>query len=291
MSFKEYGQKGVNSELELGKGGPSVKANGTVIEVYTEEGGATLAKLRSANPVDLTDVVTLGYLQSKSSPVVIGNIYYSMVDTPASSQFTSDLQEGKLAICNDENEGTSTDFVLNRIYRLDTWVSSVGDSTWTEIIPHEGMSFVMTDASVDGIDAYLADHVYVYDEDNTEWDDIGPAAEETYIEKNSTGDIDETDGASVNFAQQIAINARVTGWTVNVTSVFDTGATMELGYSGSTDAWAGTSEIDLETVGVYSGKVYDELASAQDPLATIAGSDVTTGTGNVQITIHYSKLT
>ncbi len=55
-----YGCRGLAAEFDLGRGGPAVAADGTIVEVRAAYGGAR-TQLRAADPVGAYDAVTKGY--------------------------------------------------------------------------------------------------------------------------------------------------------------------------------------------------------------------------------------
>lgn len=287
--FKEYGQSGVAGTVEFGKNGPALDVNGTAFEAFTADDLVTRAVIRAADPVASHDVVTLGYLMSRQSPVVIGNIYDSLVDAPASAQFTGAGQEGFIAICN---AATLTGFDLNSLYRLDTWDTDVATSTWTEIVPSEGMTINVTDASSGGTIDYDADHIYMWNADGTpSWIDIGPASSEVYVEKNVLDTAEYSDGVgSHDMPVSIPVGGRIHGWKVAMVVGFNgTAPTMELGYSGDTDAFATTAEIDIESGnGIFQGNCYHEVTgSVLTPQYTLGGT--LNDSGEAAIFIYWSK--
>ena len=166
-THKEYGVNGLAPIIEIGKAGAKLKNNAGVLE-SRNNADADFAIMRGATPVDANDLVTKAYLEAYGAPVVIGNIYDNT--GPDSAQFTGAGQEGFLAICNE----TTGSFTVDYIYRLDTWDTDVATSTWTEIVPTEGMTFVNANASSGGVDSYTADHIYLWDADAPAgWVDVG----------------------------------------------------------------------------------------------------------------------
>ena len=291
-THKEYGLNGVNSVVELGKGGANVKNSSGVVEARNNADDA-YAVVRAASPVAANDVVTKAYLEAYGSPVVYGNIYDVGAGVGGSTQFTGAGQEGLLAICNDTG---LTGFTKNYLYRLDTWDTDVDNSTWTEIVPTEGMTFAMTDASSGGDETYEADHVYIWDTDGTpSWQDIGPAASQTYYVKAVSGNALETDGDGSHTldasAPSIPAAARITDWQVDVIAAFLGSGTPTMSLdsvNGSVGDIAATTEIDLENTGLYTGKCYIEATASDGIEYTLTNMALAGQTGDAEITVSYS---
>jgi len=273
---KHYRQSGVSNVLEFSKGGAKVKNSSGVIEARNNADSA-YAVLRAADPVAANDVVTKQYLEAHAAISVIGNIYDSGGTTPASTQFTGAGQEGKIAICN-QSVGS---FTIDYLYRLDTWDTDVATSTWTEIVPAEGNIISITDASSGGTDSYSADHLYMYDADNTEWDDLGPAAAVTLVNKNLKADLADDTSSPLAIGTPTAACV-VTKVIVNVTEAFNgTAPTLDIGISGDTDAYMDQEEIDLKTIGTYVVDLYAADTGPTAIIGTYAADSSTAGAANI----------
>jgi len=275
---KNYRQTGVSGSLEFGKGGARVRNNGGVIEARNT-GDTALAVLRAADPVAATDLVTKQYLESKAAIAVIGNVYDSGSSTPASTQFTGAGQEEKIAICN-ESVGS---FTANNLYRLDTWDTDVATSTWTEIAPAEGNVIAVTDASSGGTTAYTADHLYVYDADNTEWDDVGPAAAASAVTKSFRADLEDDTGSPVAIGTPAA-NSVITKVIVRVNTAFDgTAPTLDIGVAGTVDKYMDQTEIDLTATGTYVVDLYEADVAGTAIIGTYAADSSTAGDADILV--------
>ena len=75
-------------------------------------------------------------------------------------------------------------------------------------------------------------------------------------------------------------------WSVAVTTAFDgTTPLLDIGVSGTTDAIADQTEIDLTAVGVYSGTASLDISSSTQIIATYAADSSTAGAA--QIVVEY----
>lgn len=276
---KNYRLDGLAGLVELSKGGAQIKNNSGVIEARNNTDSA-LAVLRAADPVNATDVVTKQYLEAKGAISVIGNIYDSGSTTPASTQFTGAGQEGKIAICNE----TVGAFTATYLYRLDTWLTDVATSTWTEIVPSEGNVIAITDASSGGSPAYTADHLYLYDADNTEWDDVGPAAATTAVNKNLQGTLVFGTSTPLAIGTPSAANSIISKVIVKVTTAFDgTAPLLDIGVSGTVDAYMDQTEIDLTTIGTYVVDLFELDAGPTAIIGTYAADSSTAGAASILV--------
>ena len=276
MVKKHYRIDGLSGSVELSKGGAIIKNSSGVIE-GRNNGDSAYAIVRGADPVGNNDLVTKQYLFAYGNVTVIGNIYDVGATTPGSTQFTGAGQEGYIAICN-ESVGA---FTANNLYRLDTWDTDVATSTWTEIAATEGMRFVMSDASSGGVGSYSADHIYVYDADNTEWDDIGPASAVSAVVKGFRATL-EDDTSSPLAIGTPAANSVIKKVIVKVTEAFDgTAPTLDIGTAGTTDLYMDQTEIDLTTVGTYIVDLYELDAGGTAIIGTYDDDSSTAGAASI----------
>ena len=87
----------------------------------------------------------------------------------------------------------------------------------------------------------------------------------------------------------VSIGATVTGtvafrWQVNVTTAYDgTAPTLDLGVSGTVDSVATDAEIDLKTIGQYSGTAALDVSSSTQLLATYVADSSTAGAATIII--------
>ena len=97
--------------------------------------------------------------------------------------------------------------------------------------------------------------------------------------------------ASLAFGTSTPLNigSAVTGtvafkWHVVVTTAFDgTTPTLDVGVSGTTDAVADQTEIDLTTVGVYSGTASLDISSSTQIIGTYAADSSTAGAAEIVV--------
>jgi hypothetical protein len=265
---KNYGQTGVASSLELGKGGARVRDNSGVVEARNNADNA-LAKVSAADPTDESNLVTLGYLRRNANVSVTGQINGGSPPLPPAV--------GTMYVCT--TSGGS--YTVNRLYY------STG-STWEEKIPPEGMTIVVTDALSGGSVEFLADHVYVWDLDGNTWDDIGPAilTSSKQLRQRSVN-FTYTSGA-LNVGATVPENGRVLSVTVAVTQIFNgTAPTLIVGDAGDVDRHVASDEVDLKTVGVYVNNVSHLYGSETQITALLVPDSSGTGVGN--ITVVYAE--
>ena len=272
---KNYRVSGLSGDVELGKGGARVKNTGGVIEARNNADSA-YAIVRGLDPVGANDLVTKQYLEAYGAPAVLGNIYDSGGATPASTQFTGAGQVGFLALCNE----TVGAFTVDLLYRLDVWAVDVAGSTWTEITPSEGMRFSMTDASSGGVLSYLADHIYMWDADGGAWDDIGPAAATTAVNKNFQAALVFGTVSPLAIGTPAA-NSIITKVIVKVTTAFDGAPTLDIGTAGTTDLYMDQTEIDLTALGTYIVDLHELDAGPTAIIGTYAAGGASLGAASI----------
>jgi len=267
MSHKDYGQKGVGNDVELGKGGPRLVVDTGVIK-STQNDGSTLEEFKGATPTGPDSFATKEYVDTRAGAPVTGQI---------DGGLPPGVVNGALYICTTSG-GVYTEKYL--------YYGKGG--SWVEKIPVEGQSIHVTDSLTGGNQEYLADHIYIWDADNTEWDDIGPYDTKTI--KAERVSLAHTDTGSNNVGSALPANAKVRSVKANVTQVFDgTTPVLKVGDAVDDDRHMTEAENDLETVGLYQTEVAHLYGSQTQVTATltIGGSP---SQGTVEIEIEYSLV-
>jgi hypothetical protein len=160
--------------------------------------------------------------------------------------------------------------------------------SWVEKVPVEGQSIHVTDALTGGNVEFAADHVYVWDADNTEWDDIGPAAAATKVVKVERLSFDYTDTGVNAVGSALPANARVRSVKLNVTQLFDgTTPVVKVGDSVDDDRHMTEAENNLAVVGVYQTEVAHTYGSSTQVNATVTIGG-TPSQGTAELEIEYS---
>lgn len=232
MPSHNYGLEGIAEVVELGKDGPKVKANTGVVELR-DNADTAYAVARGADPVGDDDLVTKRYLDTRASIAVTGQIDGG--SPPAAGT------AGRIYVVTTSG-GT---YSVNELYRDD-------GSAWVEITRTEGLRITVTDDLSGGTVEFLGDHVYVWDEDASEWDDIGPAPALTRAVRNERITIDYTDSGDNNVGAAVPANAIITGVKVSVTQAFDdNSADLIVGDAVDADRFMRAQDVKLKTVGVY----------------------------------------
>ena len=266
-NHKNYGQTGISGNTELGKKGPRLKDEGGAI-AHRNSADNAYAIARGADPVGDNDLVTKKYLETRANVRVTGQINGG---APGTGAFVGEIRIVTTA-------GGS--FNLQELYR---W----SGSAWEAVTVFEGMTVVVTDALTGGTDEYLADHIYVWDEDNTTWVDNGPSPALSNVRRarRVTIDFNDPNGAN-NIGDLIPQNAIVVGGMANVTQAFDdAAATLEVGDAGDTDRFAAVSEICLDVVGLYKFDAYHLYGADTQAIATLAKG--TSTQGQVSLILEY----
>lgn len=265
MAHKDYSQQGIGANFEVGKNGVRVKHNSGAAEIRNNA-DADFAVLRAATPVGDDDVVTKGYLERRYNLAVTGQINGGA--PPAAGT------PGRVYICTTAG-GTYT---INYLYRDD-------GSTWEEIVPYEGMIIGITDALTGGTVEFLADHVYIWDLDAAEWDDVGPSASSTSkLIEQRTVTLAYTDAGGNNIGAAVPANAKVLEARVNVTQAFDgTTPTITIGDGSDPDRLMTIDENDLTETGLFDAPVQYIYGISTQLTATLSVTGATQGQCNVTV--------
>lgn len=270
MASKHYELSGVSSDVELGKRGPRLKVeSGTIAHRNQDDDAYVIA--RGAHPVDDNDLVTKYYLETRADVRVTGQIDGG--SPPAAGT------AGRIFICTTAGGA----YTLGYLYRDD-------GTQWVEIVPGEGLVIAVTDALTGGTDEYEADHLYIWDADNTEWDDLGPSPTPTSTVKTARLSIVYTD-TGANLVVNIPANAIVTKVMLNVTQAWDdSNPTVEVGDATDADRLMTALGNDLAKVGLYvvdAGYLY---GAATDVNITLADNTGTPTQGQARVVIQYDLV-
>lgn len=264
MTSKNYGQNGIGTVVEFGKGGAKMQNVAGVLESRNNANDA-FAVFRAATPVNDNDVATKAWVEKRYGVAVTGQIDGGA--PPAAGT------PGRIYICTTAGGA----YTLNYLYRDN-------GASWEEIIPYEGQVIGVTDALSGGTVEFLADHSYIWDLDNTEWDDIGQSSStDAKKVEQRTVDIAHTDGA-VNVGAVVPAGAKVLRARVNVTQVFD-GATptVKIGDAVDDDRLMLEAENDLEATGLYVVDVQYTYGASTQIVATVTTSGASQGLANVTV--------
>lgn len=262
---KNYGQSGIAASVELGQGGARLRNNGGVVEAR-DNADSALARVSAADPTDEANLVTLGYLRRNANVRITGQI--DGTSPPAAAAL------GSMYVCTT----TGGAYTVNRLYY------STG-SAWEEKIPPEGFVVAITDALTGGDVEFLADHVYLWDEDGGAWEDIGPSASSASKQvRQRSVDFTFASGA-LNVGAAVPENARVLSIAVAVTQAFNGAApTLIVGDAGDTDRHMTTAEVNLKSVGVYASPLSHAYSVLSQVTALVVPDGSATGAGNITIT-------
>jgi len=267
---KNYGISGVSADVELGKGGARLTNNSDVVEAKGTAGALT--QVRGADPVGDSDFVTKKFLQTRANVFVTGQIDGNSPPSAATAG------AGAIYVCTT----TGGTYTVDLLYRSN-------GSTWEDIFSGstpEGLDITVTDDLTSGTVEYQGDHRYVWDEDNTQWVDVGTAVSATTLQRTARLALafDTTSPAAI---VTVPDNSRPNRIVVNVTQVFDgTTPTLTIGDTSDPDRLATAVETDLTTAGIYVIDCYHNYATSTAVEAALTVSGASQGTA--QIEVFYS---
>jgi hypothetical protein len=263
MTVKNYGLIGVGPVIELGKGGAKLKNSAGILEARNNA-DTTYAVLRAADPVGEQDVVTKRFFERNAHLTVVGQIDGN---TPPA------VVNGAIFICTTAG-GL---FAEGALYRGE-------GGSWIAIPLFDGMRISVADALTGGAIEFLGDHIYIYDEDTTAWNDVGPAPAETKNVKTQRALLQFSTSSPLNIGSALPANAVVRRVIVNVTVAFDgTAPTLEVGDAGDTDRHMLAAEVDLKTVGKYEISQYHLYGSSTQVIGTYAADSSTAGQADIMV--------
>ena len=254
----------VNSIRLGGRNGARLKNNAGNFEVRLAD-DSDFANISVAEPTAQEHATTRKYVRERAVRVAHG---FDGSSVPAAGTYT-----GEYIVCT--NAGGS--YVIGDLAYDD-------GTTVTRIPAEEGRQLNVTAAITGTSVSFDADSIYVWDSASSSWIKIGDVG-------GFTGAIRETtisftyadDGTAVSASTDIPANAVVLECRVEVQTAFNgTNPTIEVGYSGSTDAFMPSSDNYADEVGTYVETQQTNVgASAVTPqvLFQTSATDATAGAG------------
>ena len=267
-TVKKYGLSGVDSPLELGKGGPTLVNNGGAVE-HWNNGGLAMVAVRGADPVGEQDFVTKHYLETEANVIAIGEVYGSGVAT----FFPVSLAANTVYLCT-QTVGT---FAINNLYYYD-------GSTWTAITPFAGMRIAVTINLTRGTITYGADYIYLWDATAAAWTQIGPINNVTKVVKTVRYPMVYNSGSSFNIGSAVPVGAMALRAIVSVTTPFNgTTPTLTLGDTGVANSIMTVGEVNLAAAGIYVADCYNSYPSGIQLTGAYAAGSSTAGAASIEI--------
>lgn len=264
---KAYDVNGISTNVELGKRGPRLKNNSDVIEHRNQDDDGFVVA-RGAHPLDENDFATKRYVDTHSGISVTGQIDGG---SPPAVQAA-----GTVYVCTTAG-GV---YVLNTLYRSD-------GSSWIAITLSEGMTMVATDGFTGGTVEFTADHLYLWDEDGTSWNDIGPSAASSGVVKTARLTVTYED-TGVNLLKLLPAGAVASKIVVNVTQVWDDPlCTLIVGDTVDDDRLMTAVGNDLTKLGVQRSEPSYLYGSGTNVNITLADNGGTPSTGIAMVLINY----
>ena len=267
MDTKQFGLSGVGPDVQLGKRGPRVIANGQVVEIKDKTAAFTNAQAadaRVATGAAHGDLTTLRQLRTITDIRVFAGVDGSSLPG---------VTEGRVLIVTTAGGGHSLGELL------------YGDTTWQTVTVSQGAVMKVVNS---GITGYIEDHVYIWT--GAIWQDIA-------IESKGVLYIENTvvwNSAATVVIGTVPAGATVTSVKVRLTETFDgsTEATINVGPDGgAADLYMDETEIDLQLTApktFFTFVAQDALIVATDIEATfVAATGGSPSTGAVTITVEY----
>lgn len=275
MATKNYLLTGVGSTLELGKGGSFIdNATTAGVVAFVDAVGGTPVEVRAATPdgTNANQIVTVGYLASLNASLIVTGQFDggALPGVPAA---------GTVYVCTTAGGA----YAIGDLSRSD-------GTAWNRLAALEGRSIHVTDALAGGTIEFLADHIYLWDADASEWDDIGPASSASSGIITEAFDFNDQTGVAIDFASTLPAGTSVIKVVVRVTTAFTTasGATIDIGTTGAADEVMDQDYIDLEAAGNYVSEEYLATPTAQQPIFTVSATAAAAGAGVIEL--HYATF-
>lgn len=265
---KNHQLSGIGPNVELGKQGPRVKNSSGVAEFRNQADNA-YAVVRAASPVADSDVVTKGYLETRADIAVTAQLNGG---SPPAAGTT-----GLVYMCTTSG-GVYTEGYLYRD----------NGSSLVEIVPTTGLKISVTVALTGGNLEFSADHVYLWDEEGTNWIDVGPSPQGTALVKSARATVSYTD-TGVNAIVTVPANAMITKVSVLVSQIWDgSNVTLEVGDAADPDRLITAAAVDLLKAEVFADPGLEYLYGSQTAVnVTITNNGDTPTQGQATVLVQY----
>jgi len=254
----------VNSIRLGGRTGGRITNNGGKLEIRTDDGSA-LNNLAVAEPTSNDEAANRSYVRKRAVRVAHG---FDGNSVPAAGTYTD-----QYIVCT--TAGGS--------YAIGDLAYDDG-TTVTRIPAEEGRQLNVTAAITGGTISFDADSIYVWDSTSSSWIKIGDVGGFTGAVRTTTISFTYADdGTAVAATTNIPANAFVFETRVEITTPFNgTSPQIEVGYSGSANAFMAADENYADEAGTYQNIQQTNVgATAVTPevLFQTSASDASAGAG------------
>jgi hypothetical protein len=259
----------IETAFQIGLGGPQLKNNSGAIDVRNS-GDSAYAIVRGATPLANNDLATKAYVDQNSKPFPVGLQFNGNNPLPSNSS-----TEQFYVVST-----TGANATIGQIL----WDDGSNTGTVTVLAALSGRLIGTTASLSGGTVTFLADALYMWDSGASTWFNVSASA--------SSGSTREirlpiTNAASQSSASQIPANAYVVDARLSITTPYSGGATISLGYSGSTTAFMLTTDNLATVAGIY--QVEQDTSVGGSPVAllvTVGGSPAAgAGAAIIQYTV------
>lgn len=245
----------IGNIFRLGLNGPQLKNNSGVIE-HRNSDDTGFAIARGDTPVGDNDLVTKLYADTLEKPLIISRQADTSVSLP-----TNTATRGFVVVTTPGSGAVIGDVLYD---------DGSGSGTMTILSAIEGRTIAVTDALTGGSIAFDPDSTYIWDDDGSEWIKIGDIGSVVGAVRQIRFAINT--GPTVDSTNQIPAGARVVYCGVEVDTAYDAGATIEVGTTGTSDAFQATTENLPQTEDTYVTEQDTLVSSASVVRVTIGGS-------------------
>lgn len=239
----------------LGQAQIKSQAGGTILEVRNSDDSA-FGILRGAAPVGDNDYVTKKYADTLEKPLIVSR------QADCSVAISNNTGVRGFVVVTTAGSGAAIGDIL--------YDNGSGSGTMEILAAVEGRTLAITDTLSGGTISFDADSVYIWDADGTQWIKIGDIGSVTGAVRMIRFTI--TNAASQNSVNSIPQNARVRRCWLEITTVYSGGATISIGYSGSTSAFMATTDNTPQRLAAYEADQDTQVPTAQPVLVTVAGA-------------------
>lgn len=246
----------IETAFRIGLGRASIRSQaGDILEVRkSDDSGYGI--MRGAAPVGDSDYVTKKYADTLEKPLIVKRQADCSVAIPANTGVRG------FVVVTTAGSGANIGDIL--------YDDGSGVGTMEILAAVEGRTIAVSDALTGGTISFEPDSIYIWDDDNSEWDKIGDIGSVTGARRVMRFTVDNS--AAQNSVNEIPQNARVLECTFEVTTPYSGGATVSIGYTGAVAAFQATTDNLPQTAAAYVVDQDTLVPSDQTVLVTVSGA-------------------
>lgn len=257
----------IETIFQIGLGRSQIKSQSTGEVEFRNAADSAFVVVRGATPLADNDLVTKAYADTLPKPLIVSRQFDGNNALPANTGV-----RGFLVVSTTGGTASIGDLLFD---------NGTGAGSMQVLTAVEGRCIAVTDALAGGTVSFDPDSIYIWDADGGSWLKIGDVG-------SVTGAIREiryavTNAATQDSTSQIPANARIVRASLEVTTPYSGGATVQIGRAGSLNLALDTTENDATTANTYAKNQDTAWGGSALVVRTTVGGAPAAGAGVVVV--------